>query len=416
VALNLRQCGSVAAILLLAGACRRFELCNGSAGAPCAPEAESDGGGGAGSGASDAPDACGRRFRNCDQTPLNGCETDTLSDVQHCGRCGNPCAGVCSNSRCIPFSPLFSGRDQSQGLRVTPEFIYFVVRSDERSSLLRISSDDGSLTHLAESAVRGISGLAVSSSRVYMAADTKLFSVSVRGGDWELENEALSPTLLTSAGPGVALVSFGEVSIRADDSGGWRTLPGIRRANGISGSPRRLAIAEYDDSAEHDPLYTVTVRELSDTTVAMRAASGHGRVLALYLDDREAESTLYYSVAAELGPRPRAAILYAVEEGGEPKELASLAADSEWAIVHGFHAPFFWDTGVIFNYYTNAGSGLRFTAVGRSFTAEWPTAYNLFRLTSSGAQLFFCHGPEPENELLTVDVDAMLAAAITPAE
>jgi hypothetical protein len=411
VALTLRQSGSVAAILLLAGACRRFELCNGSAGAPCAPEAPSDGGGGAGSG---APDACGRRFRNCDQTPLNGCETDTLSDVQHCGSCGNPCAGVCSNSRCIPFSPLFSDRDQSQGLRVTPEFVYYVVWRDERSSLLRISRDDGSLTHLAESAVRGMSGLAVSSSRVYMAADSKLFSVSAGGGDWELEKEALSPVLLTSAGPGVALGSSGEVSIRADDSGGWRTLPDIRRANGISGSPRRLAIAEYDDSAEHDPLYTVTVRELSDITVATRAASGHGRVLALYLDDREAESTLYYSVAAEVGALD--AILYAVEEGREPEELASLGAYSEWAIVHGFKAPFFWDTGVIFNYYTNAGSGLRFTAVGRSFTAEWPTSYEPFRLTSSGAQLFFCQGPEPENELLTVDVDAMLAAAITPAE
>jgi hypothetical protein len=299
-------------------------------------------------------------------------------------------------------------------LRVTPEFVYFLVRSSERSSLLRISRDDGSLTHLAESAVRSVYALAVSSSRVYMAADTKLFSVSVGGGDWELENEALSPVLLTSAGPGVALVSFGEVSIRADDSGGWRTLPGIRRANGIAGSPRRLAIAEYDDSAAHDPLYTVTVRELSDTTVAMRAASGHGRVLALYLDDREAESTLYYSVAAEEGARD--AILYAVEEGGEPEELASLAADSEWAIVHGFKAPFFWDTGVIFNYYTNTGSGLRFTAVGRSFTAEWPTDYHLFQLNSSGEQLFFCHGPDPENLLLTVDVDAMLAAATTPAE
>lgn len=191
-------------------------------------------------------------------------------------------------------------------------------------------------------------------------------------------------------------------------------MPGIRQATGISGSPRRLAIAEYDDSAEHDPLYSVTVRELSDTTVATRAASGRGRVLALYLDDREPGSRLYYSVAAEVGAP---ATLYAVEDGGEPEELASLDAyDGEWAVVRGFNAPFFWDTGVIFNYYTNAGSGLRFRAVGRSFTAEWPTDYHLFGLTSSGSQLFFCQGPDPENVLLTVDVDAMLAAATTPAE
>lgn len=35
---------------------------------------------------------CSGSFGDCDGNAMNGCETDTQSSVNHCGRCGNPCS------------------------------------------------------------------------------------------------------------------------------------------------------------------------------------------------------------------------------------------------------------------------------------------------------------------------------------
>jgi hypothetical protein len=47
--------------------------------------------------------ACSAGFGNCDGVTANGCETSTLNSLDHCGRCGNPCATgqVCSNGVCV---------------------------------------------------------------------------------------------------------------------------------------------------------------------------------------------------------------------------------------------------------------------------------------------------------------------------
>ncbi len=50
--------------------------------------------------------ACSVGFGNCDNNPGNGCETDTTSNVAHCGGCGMPCpalpnaTGSCAKSLC----------------------------------------------------------------------------------------------------------------------------------------------------------------------------------------------------------------------------------------------------------------------------------------------------------------------------
>lgn len=44
---------------------------------------------------------CGDRFRDCNGNGHDGCETDTRSDVDHCGACGSACAGRCMMSRCV---------------------------------------------------------------------------------------------------------------------------------------------------------------------------------------------------------------------------------------------------------------------------------------------------------------------------
>ena len=49
---------------------------------------------------------CGNPFRDCNANPGDGCETNTSNDVNHCGNCGNRCAAIangtagCANSSC----------------------------------------------------------------------------------------------------------------------------------------------------------------------------------------------------------------------------------------------------------------------------------------------------------------------------
>jgi hypothetical protein len=40
---------------------------------------------------------CAAGFANCDGSPGNGCETNTDSSAQHCGRCDTPCSGNCNS-------------------------------------------------------------------------------------------------------------------------------------------------------------------------------------------------------------------------------------------------------------------------------------------------------------------------------
>src|SRR5207244_936095 len=44
---------------------------------------------------------CMKPFSDCDNQPGNGCETDTSTDLRHCGGCGKPCVGVANaNTAC----------------------------------------------------------------------------------------------------------------------------------------------------------------------------------------------------------------------------------------------------------------------------------------------------------------------------
>jgi hypothetical protein len=53
---------------------------------------------------------CDGSFRDCDDAPDNGCETDTDSSMDHCGGCGQPCPfsdGVCDAGSCeTPCGPI----------------------------------------------------------------------------------------------------------------------------------------------------------------------------------------------------------------------------------------------------------------------------------------------------------------------
>jgi hypothetical protein len=43
---------------------------------------------------------CGTGFQDCDGAKTSGCEVDSLTDPDHCGECGNACAGDCVDGEC----------------------------------------------------------------------------------------------------------------------------------------------------------------------------------------------------------------------------------------------------------------------------------------------------------------------------
>jgi hypothetical protein len=46
--------------------------------------------------------SCNSGYGDCDTDPTNGCETNVLTSVAHCGKCGMPCAAgkTCQNGVC----------------------------------------------------------------------------------------------------------------------------------------------------------------------------------------------------------------------------------------------------------------------------------------------------------------------------
>lgn len=54
---------------------------------------------------------CEAGFGDCDGVATNGCETDTRTSSQHCGGCGQPCAGglTCVDGTCKPSELLLFG-------------------------------------------------------------------------------------------------------------------------------------------------------------------------------------------------------------------------------------------------------------------------------------------------------------------
>ena len=57
--------------------------------------------------------SCNGAFRDCDGNAANGCEANTNSNANHCGGCGNPCAGSCSGGDCN--TSCSSGTDDCDG-------------------------------------------------------------------------------------------------------------------------------------------------------------------------------------------------------------------------------------------------------------------------------------------------------------
>lgn len=45
---------------------------------------------------------CNAGFADCNVNPVDGCETNLMTDLSNCGGCGTVCAGSCVNGLCVP--------------------------------------------------------------------------------------------------------------------------------------------------------------------------------------------------------------------------------------------------------------------------------------------------------------------------
>ena len=214
-------CAGLALLLLAAGSCRGYDLCEGAkcsevdlpvsggvAGAVSPPlssggvansEAGNDtggegpvGGGGDGGdgGAASEPAAeplqCEVSTGDCDNSRLTGCESHLRWTVRHCGACGASCDDACSAGKCLPSSQL--SLDSLVGSFVSTKTFAFATMSklDGTHFFARIRVDTGKIDDL------GHIGYGVDlhlGDRVYLFDDdsSEIRSVMLDGTDPRLE-------------------------------------------------------------------------------------------------------------------------------------------------------------------------------------------------------------------------------------
>jgi hypothetical protein len=389
--------------LLLATACRHFDVC-GDGVTACHGENVAV----AGAAGESASAECGARYRSCDGTPLNGCETDTEREARHCGACDNHCSGVCANSRCVPFSVLAPGWQLQAGrVLATSEFVYFAAsrRISDRALLQRLTRWDNALVTLAEGGFRSADVLAVSPSRLYLVDSFSLLSFPIQGGSFVQED--VSAQDVVAAGSRTAVASTdGTVLVREDDSATWRSLPGMVNAVHVTGTRSRLVVAEVEHAEENDfvPTYTLSEYEFPPGE-PRKLTSGVGFVSGLNADASDSRATLYFSLKTDQSASD--AVLFALEPDAEPKAVAELVGANHWVIVDDLESPFFGEHGVVSDYQRGWERGLRFTALGRSFTREWLMARPPEVLGIHGSELFFIDAAM--EALVRVNINAMIA-------
>ncbi len=390
--------------LLLASACRHFDVC-GDGVVACGGAVQAA----AGTGGELAAPECGARYQSCDRTRLNGCETDTQRDARHCGACDSHCSGVCANSRCVPFSILSADWLPEGSLLATNEFVYFAAsrRISDRVLLQRLSRWDNSLTTLAEGGFDVAETLALSPSRLYLVDSPALLSFPIHGGSFE-EEDVVAQGDVMAAGSRTAVVSSGSVLLRDREGGPWRSLPGVEDPVRLAGTRDHLTVAEVSYAPENAyvPSYRLSEHDLSSGET-QTLASGSGFVSGLYVDEvDEFPATYYFSLKTDEDASD--AVLYALEPGAPPLAIAELVGATRWALVNGLASPFSSGYGVVSNYWRGLEAGLRFSVAGEDFRHEWQMSRPPEAFAVHGSELFFID--RSAEALVKVDINVMMVA------
>lgn len=128
------------------------------------------------------PPACVAPMADCNEYPLDGCETDLLRDVRHCGGCGQRCVGACIDGKCNAFEELVSGEElpRSGGITATATEVHALGIWPD-NSLFRWSGGAGAAT-LFTSTVDGFAEVVGGVDRLYLLGNGELSSIPRSGG------------------------------------------------------------------------------------------------------------------------------------------------------------------------------------------------------------------------------------------
>jgi len=183
---------------LLPGACRGLTLCGDPPADGClAPmtDAAASGGSGAGGVSSDAGAAedassCQPPALDCDGSPLTQCETQTSTDVRHCGACNTPCSGACGRGRCNDFESITAESIVVEaGMIQSTDFLYFFVDQGERAALERVDKRAPErVTTVLENLNKSNVLLTVGVDRVYYLDIDGVWSIDFLGQERRYEN------------------------------------------------------------------------------------------------------------------------------------------------------------------------------------------------------------------------------------
>nr|PZN28579.1 MAG: hypothetical protein DIU78_02310 [Pseudomonadota bacterium] len=393
----------------LCAGCRRFDVCGDAGDCPAVEEGVKGSigtGGTSGSGGTRSEGGCTDGYEDCDHTTLNGCETDTSSAFAHCGACGQSCDGACSAGSCVSFAALVADRYGSSvtmgpTIVTTATHAYYVADESLATGLgiERVSLRDGSVEPLVEIGTwNTVDALALGASRLYVAADDRLFSVPHAGGELRAE-EADGAQWVAAAGSTVAVVRDQRLFVRAGDRGPFVEVPEIATVSAIAGESaigvETLAIAE--SFWEGDELrYRLWFRG-EGGGLDLRA-SGSGEVVSMTLF----RGRVYFEV--EHGDRNDAYFVLD-EDDAEPIEVPSMTGVTAWTPVK---ISWWYDEASIVAAFGSPRSGLRFISLASTpFTAEWPTEGAISGLATVESELLFFDGAR--RALTRVNLEELIA-------
>jgi hypothetical protein len=283
----------------LGGACRRFEACAsqvlceassggshsqaGGANGASAGEAGASGHAGTsgGRGGTDASGACVTPWLDCDQSTLNGCETDVRQDARHCGGCEQECRGLCGGSECLPFEVIVPAFFPLANVALTPEFAYFVAHPafGGTASFKRVARGSGAEATIATSGFAGTDSVTAGSTRIYVVLGGALWSAAAISGE-DLRREDLEVDAVSAGGAFLYFTQGQTVHRRLE---GGTALEPLTEVTGnealLAGAREGVFVGSNtptgDDSSEFELVF---IHEDFDQTTLQR---GTGRLLSL---------------------------------------------------------------------------------------------------------------------------------------
>jgi len=170
---------------------------------------------------------------SCDDTELNGCETDISGDAYHCGACNAVCEGVCARSACHlpvalgaqPISPI------SQ-LCVTPDYVYFMSGGPDGPYRLSRAERASGTVELVRDGLPMYTSLGFAENRVFLWGDGEpLRSVGAQG-DWR--DEELTVSALAAPYGAIYVVSEGALFQRKKGASQWQPKTWFQMDSGKS--------------------------------------------------------------------------------------------------------------------------------------------------------------------------------------